>query len=100
VHLRRASPANLPAGGPGDHLVVNGASGNITGRDGYGNAAQISFTGKGVFTSAEGDTVTATGAGLNYPAVYTGSRATPSRLRTGPEPDPRLDHDHHPGRLR
>ncbi|HEY4419924.1 MAG TPA: hypothetical protein VGN22_10415, partial [Pseudonocardia sp.] len=48
--------AKLPGKAGVDHLTVEGAWGEITGRDGNGNPARITFTGAGHFTSAEGDT--------------------------------------------
>ncbi|MBC3191885.1 DUF4781 domain-containing protein [Pseudonocardia sp. C8] len=61
-----ATPAAPKSGR--DHLVVEGASGDITGRDGAGNPATITFQGKGKFTSAEGDVLTAEGNAAGSPA--------------------------------
>ncbi|MFD1531402.1 hypothetical protein ACFSCY_18340, partial [Pseudonocardia aurantiaca] len=50
--------AELPGDAGRDRLTVEGSWGTITGRDGHGNPARISFDGKGHFVSAEGDTLT------------------------------------------
>ncbi|MDQ4118974.1 MAG: hypothetical protein M3235_18740, partial [Actinomycetota bacterium] len=65
----RGATATLAAPKAGrDHLSVEGPSGDIVGRDGAGNPAKITFQGKGRFTSAEGDVLTANGDGAGAPS--------------------------------
>ncbi|HVV14375.1 MFS transporter [Amycolatopsis sp.] len=47
-----------------DHIDFAGTPNLLTGRDGFGHAGKFDFTGKGTFTSDEGDVITAGGDGL------------------------------------